>query len=172
MQHLTAHASEECIDSFDWLKPTCRRLHQVWSEGKNELYLPTYAWHNRFEYSKTKLHAYNETPWGGGVGKGYYDKQGDWHGLYAFAFLDSHKNIEPVLGYAFSKIAHLNDNTYLGAGYAILITARPDIFNNIPFPGVLPWIILGYRGVSVSAGYIPGSYGTGNVLFLVTRITL
>ena len=44
------------------------------------------------------------------AGKGFYDEDGDWHGLSAIAFLDSHKNLEPAAGYAFLKILPLNEN--------------------------------------------------------------
>ncbi len=147
------------------------RLHQVWTQGSNELYLTGYAWHNRYTYSPEKINEYNELAYGGGLGKGFYDEDGDWHGLTAFAFLDSHKNVEPVVGYAFLKTAHLNDNLRVGAGYSVFVTARPDIFNNIPFPGVLPWVSVSYRRASLMATYIPGAQGAGNVLFIFGKWT-
>ena len=151
---------------------TYNRLHQIWTEGTNELYLPSYAWHNRYLYSKERVRTYNENPWGGGLGKGFYDEDGDWHGLYAFAFLDSHKNLEPIVGYAFLKVLHLNENANIGGGYAILATARPDINNGIPFPGALPWVSFNYRRASLMVTYIPGAHDVGNVLFLITKIVL
>ncbi|MDA9271770.1 lipid IV(A) palmitoyltransferase PagP [bacterium] len=164
--------AQECKGSPSWFKPVCHRLNQIWKEGDNELYVPSYAWHNRYLYSEAKLRTYNENPWGGGLGKSFYDETGDWHGLYAFAFLDSHKNVEPVVGYAFLKVAHLTENLRIGGGYGVLVTARPDIFHNIPFPGVLPWVSFNYRRVSLSATYIPGAKGAGNVLFLITKVVL
>lgn len=152
-----------------WYKTARHRLHQIWTEGENELYLPGYAWHNRYTYAQEKINTYNEHPWGTGLGKSFYDETGDWHGLYAFAFLDSHKNVEPVVGYAFLKVWHINENTRFGGGYGLLVTARPDIFHNIPFPGALPWISFNYRKASLSATYIPGSRGAGNVLFLILK---
>lgn len=146
------------------------RLHQIWTEGNNELYIPSYAWHNRYLYSQARVKSYNENPWGGGLGKGFYDEDGDWHGLYAFAFLDSHKNVEPIVGYAFLKILRLTEKTRVGGGYAVLATARPDINNGIPFPGALPWVSVSYSRLSLMATYIPGARGVGNVLFLITKI--
>lgn len=148
------------------------RLQQIWNDGKNELYIPTYAWHNRYTYSPEKIKTYNENAWGGGLGKGFYDEDGDWHGLYAFAFLDSHKNLEPIVGYAFLKAWHPNQDWVLGGGYAVLATRRPDINRGIPFPGILPWGSLTYRRLSVIATYIPGHENIGNVLFLIAKITL
>jgi palmitoyl transferase len=171
MNIANAQNSRVCSSWPSWLKPVCQRLHQVWTEGDNELYLSGYAWHNRYTYSREKIKTYNELAWGGGLGKGLYDEDGDWHGLYAFAFLDSHKNVEPVVGYAFLKVVHLRSNLRLGAGYAALITARPDIFHNIPFPGVLPWVSLNYCHATLSTTYIPGSRGAGNVLFIIGKWT-
>lgn len=167
-----AQDNATCKSSPRWFKSACHRLHQTWTEGDNELYLPAYAWHNRYTYSQARLDTYNENPWGGGLGKSFYDEDGDWHGLYAFAFLDSHKNVEPVVGYAFLKELHINENTRAGAGFGLLVTARPDIFHNIPFPGALPWVSFNYRKASLSATYIPGSKGAGNVLFLILKYVL
>ncbi len=164
------HSSNE--NTSPVFKTISNRLNQIWTQGQTEVYLPTYAWHNRYTYSKSKINTYNENPWGGGFGKSLYDEDGDWHGLYAFAFLDSHKNVEPIVGYAFLKVLHINENTRLGAGYGLLITARPDIFHGIPFPGALPWISFNFKQASLSATYIPGSNGAGNVLFLIVKYVL
>lgn len=168
-QLFSAEDTNTCRDSAPGLKSACQRLSQIWAEGKNELYLPAYAWHNRYTYTSTRINTYNENPWGGGLGKSLYDEDGDMHALYAFAFLDSHKNVEPIVGYAFQKVLHLNEDTRVGGGYALLVTARPDIFHNIPFPGALPWVSFNYKRASVVATYIPGAKGAGNVLFLILK---
>ena len=167
-----ANDSATCSHSPRWFNKACHRLNQIWTEGENELYLPAYAWHNRYTYSQSRIDHFNENPWGTGLGKSFYDEKGDWHGLYAFAFLDSHKNIEPVVGYAFLKVLPITENIKTGAGVGVLVTARPDIFNNIPFPGVLPWVSLNYRKASLAATYIPGAQGAGNVLFLIVKYIL
>ncbi len=149
----------------------CHRLHQIWYDGNTELYLTGYAWHNRYTYSAERIDTYNELAWGGGFGKGFYDEDGDWHGLSAFAFLDSHSKLEPAVGYGFIKTAHLNENTRVGIGYSILVTARSDILHGIPFPGALPWITLNYRRATLAATYIPGGAGAGNVLFIIGKWT-
>jgi len=161
--------TKTCSGWPSWSKAACQRLHQIWAEGDNELYLTGYAWHNRYTYNKDRVKKYNEQAWGSGLGKSYYDKDGDWHGLYAFAFLDSHKNLEPIAGYAFLKVAALNEYARFGLGLSVFITARPDLYNNIPFPGALPWASFSYRRASLSATYIPGSRGAGNVLFLLGK---
>ena len=161
-----------CSTKPNIFKKTANLMNAILKDGKNELYIPSYAWHNRYLYSKEKIQTYNENPWGGGLGKSYYDASGDWHGLYAFAFLDSHKNVEPILGYAFLKILKITDNTNIGGGYAILATARPDINHGIPFPGALPWASVSHKKVSFVATYIPGARGVGNVLFLITKVLI
>jgi palmitoyl transferase len=166
-----AESIKHCVNWPFWFKSTCQRLYQVWEQGNTDLYISGYAWHNRYTYSSKKIKTYNEQAWGSGLGKGFYDEKGDWHGLSAIIFLDSHKNIEPVVGYTFLKMAHFSTNTHAGIGYCLFVTARPDLFNNIPFPGLLPWASFSYRHLALSATYIPGAKGAGNVLFLIGKWT-
>ena len=49
------------------------------------------------------MDSFSERPWGLGAGKYRYDEDGDWHGLYAMAFLDSHSDVAPIFGYCFQK---------------------------------------------------------------------
>ena len=171
-QTLYAYTPEHCEHWPDWLKPVCMRPYQTWTEGNNELYFTGYAWHNRFQYPKEKHGTYNEAAWGGGAGRGFYDELGNWHGLYAFAFLESHSKVEPIAGYAFLKNLHVNEYSSLGIGFTIFLTARPDIFNGVPFPGALPWAGLTHKRFTFLATYIPGSRGVGNVLFLLGKFTI
>jgi lipid IVA palmitoyltransferase len=162
---------ESCTHWISFLKPACHRLHQVWNEGHNELYLSGYAWHNRYTYSPEKIKTYNETAWGGGLGKGFFDEKGNWHGLYAIAFLDSHKNIEPAIGYAYLKVGTITPNLKAGIGFTALVTSRSDIAHNAPLPGVLPWASIMYQRVTIAATYIPGSSTNGNVLYVLGKYT-
>ena len=166
----TAYASNNNL--FAPLQPIKCLMNNIWEHGQTEVYVPSYAWHNRYTYTHDRIPYYNENPWGVGLGKGMYDQRGDWHALYAFAFLDSHKNLEPVVGYAFLKVLALSDVLRVGGGYGILVTARPDILHNIPFPGILPWIGINYSRLALCAAYIPGGTNVGNVLFVITKITI
>jgi palmitoyl transferase len=116
----TAEKNSPCHHWLSILKPFCQRLHSVWDEGTTDLYISGYAWHNRFTYSPKWIRKkkYNELAWGGGLGKGLFDEKGNWHGLYAFAFLDSHKNVEPVIGYAHLFVAPLTKDFKAGLGYS------------------------------------------------------
>jgi palmitoyl transferase len=165
-------SKQYCLRGPLLIKRVCNRLNQIWNEGKTDLYITGYAWHNRYTYRPEKIKEFNEFAWGGGLGKGFYDEDGDWHGLVAVAFKDSHNKVEPAAGYAFLKIARLNEDWRIGAGYFVLITARPDVLHGIPFPGAAPWISLIYRKTSLSASYLPGAQGAGNVLFIFGRHTL
>jgi palmitoyl transferase len=170
IQHLAyADGSKPCEGWPSWLKPICMRPYQTWTQGDNELYLSGYAWHNRNYYDKDRLHRYNEKAFGGGLGKSFYDERGNWHGLFAIAFQDSHRYLEPAVGYAYLKVLHFTENFRAGLGYSLLVTQRPDICKGIPFPGALPWASISYRRVSISATYIPGSRNVGNVLYAVAK---
>ena len=164
--------NNSCLKSPKLFKPVCQGLHQIWFEGKNEVFIPSYAWHNRYYYSREKIGNYNENPWGLGFGKSFYDEHHNWHSLYAMAFLDSHKNVEPFVGYAFAKIIPLGEYASIGPGLTLGLTSRPDILHSIPFPGVLPLVSMTYRRASMTFIYIPGSHNIGNVLFIVARWVL
>ncbi len=170
-QPLDAKTPPHCKKWPLWLQEICARPYETWTEGDNELYLTGYAWHNRYLYPEEKKGTYNENAWGGGLGKGFFDEHGDWHGLYAFAFLESHSKVEPIAGYAFLKTLHINETSNMGLGFTVFLTARPDILNNAPFPGALPWAGINYRKIAFIATYIPGSKGVGNVLFMLAKYT-
>lgn len=169
--HHTSWASASCDNWPKWTQHACQRFHQILDDGSNELYLTGYAWHNRYTYDRERLNTYNENAWGGGFGKGFFDEDGDWHGLSAIAFLDSHKNVQPAAGYTFLKMLPGPFDLKVGLGGSVLMTARPDIFNNIPFPGVLPWLSLNYKHLWLQATYVPGAQDAGNVLFLMAKWT-
>ncbi|ETH52618.1 antimicrobial peptide resistance and lipid A acylation protein PagP, partial [Bordetella pertussis H973] len=152
-----------------WARGACQRVDQIWNEGGNDLYLTGYSWHNRAMYSSDKIRSFNELAWGGGLGKSIYDEDGDWQGLYAMAFLDSHSDIEPIAGYGFQKIGRIGADTRLGIGYTVFLTSRSDIMSRVPFPGILPLVSAGYRDATLYATYIPGGKGNGNVLFMFGR---
>ncbi|MGL6029499.1 MAG: lipid IV(A) palmitoyltransferase PagP [Legionella sp.] len=161
--------TESCAHWMSFFKPACQRLNQVWTQGDNELYLTGYSWHNRYTYRKEKIKTFNELAWGGGLGKGLFDEKGNWHGLYAMAFLDSHRHVQPAAGYAYLKVAQLSRDLKAGLGYAVVVTSRVDINHNIPFPGVVPWASIFFKRATLGATYIPGTSNNGNVLFLFVK---
>ena len=57
-----------------------------------------------------------------------------------------------------------------------MLVSRSDMFNNIPFPAILPVASIEVKRVGLMAIYIPklssSDGGNGNVLFLLGRINL
>jgi palmitoyl transferase len=152
-----------------WAKSAYNRLDQIWTQGNYDLYLSGYAWHNRATYTPEKIRGYNERAWGGGLGKSIYDEDGDWQGLYAMAFLESHSKVQPIAGYGFQKIGKVGADTRFGLGYTVFVTSHPAVMKGVPFPGILPLVSVGYKNATLYATYIPGGRGAGNVLFMFGR---
>lgn len=152
-------------------KQTCppQSLRQTWKKGIPVFYFSGYAWHNRYTYSALKIKSYNELAWGGGWGKAWKDEKRNWWGVYALAFLDSHREVEPVIGYMRLKGLPIESDFRFELGYSILLTARADIWNYHPFPGIIPILSLGYKSSSIMMTYIPGRRGVGNVLFITAK---
>lgn len=142
----------------------------TWEQGRPEVYLPLYTYHMRFAYSRQKIDRFDETPHGIGVGKGYYDTGGDWHGLYAMGFHDSHFKPEYIAGYGNKTFWRPTDDVRLGLGYTVFLTTRSDIGHYFPVPGVLPVASVEYRRLSLESAYLPGGKGYGNVLFFWTKL--
>ena len=151
---------------------TKQRLNQIWTQGKGDLFVPAYAWHNRFFYDKNRVHIYNEYPWGAGFGKGIWDEHGNWQGLYLVVFQDSHKEVQPMGGYAYLLTHHPSENTGLGLGFTLMMTARADIQHYLPFPGILPLASMNYKNLMLLAAYVPGRQNIGNIVFLSLKLTL
>lgn len=147
------------------------RLSQIIRSQNQELYLTGYAWHNRYAYDKEKLETYNEHAWGGGYGRGIIDEDGDWQSLYGFAFLDSHKRVQPIIGYGYLKQWQPIRDIRFGIGLSPLITMRSDINNGYPFPGLVPLAAIQVKRLSFMGAYVPGHHNIGNVLFLFVRYT-
>lgn len=143
-------------------------LSLTWQSTGYELYIPLNTYHNRRYYTKDKIDSYNEKAWGLGIGKYRFDDDGDWHAIYAIAFLDSHSDVEPVVGYGFQKTKWITDNFRLGAGFTTGLTIRNES-NYMPIPVIAPLLSAEYKKLAVQATYIPGGNGNGNVLFTWLR---
>jgi len=149
------------------------KFHQILTEGETELYIPAYTWHNRYMYVPHSTKRFNEIPWGGGFGKSLdNDEKGYEHDLFAFAFMDSNRHLEPIMGYGILKTVRLDPNTKIGAGMIVGITARKDMYSYKPFPGTLPWLSCKHKRTTIGMTYIPGRYNIGNVLFVVINWAL
>lgn len=164
---LSAHAESQT----SWYDTLQAHLSEVWDRADHtDLYVPLLTYHNRSMYSQEKIDAFNEQPWGLGLGKSYRDEHSNWDGYYVMAFKDSHNDWEPILGYGHVKNLYgtakqLNAGLGLTAGF----TARSD-FNYKPLPVLLPIAAMGYDVVTVNATYVPGTKGNGNVLFMWSTV--
>jgi palmitoyl transferase len=148
----------------------CSNISHTWNEGSIDTYVPVWIWHNRATYDSVKIAHYNELPWGVGIGKHYYDAEGDLHRLFAMGFLDSHSKVEPLAGYSFEKIFRPAADWKLGIGYTAFVTARADNDHYMPIPAILPLWSVHYGRFSVEQTYVPGmGRNNGNVLFTWLR---
>lgn len=66
----------------NYLSRTVDRITHAANHGAWEGYLPLHTHHMRFAYTQAKIDSYNENPFGIGMGRGYYDESGDWHGVF------------------------------------------------------------------------------------------
>jgi palmitoyl transferase len=148
-----------------WLARARNELVETWQEGTPELYLPLHTQHLRGYYTREKIDSYQETPWGFGYGHGRFDARGNWHGVYAMGFQDSHYKPEWLLGYGWKTYWTLGAGLELGLGYTAGLTTRSDIGHYTPVPLVLPIGSLDYHGVSLETTYVPGGKGYGNIFF-------
>ena len=160
----------EPAETKSWWNRFGDRVAQTWNSPTYDLYVPVWTWHNRLTYDKSKTDKYNETPWGGGIGKSMHDEDGDWHALYAMGFQDSHNMFEPIIGYGFQKNWRPGENSdwRAGLGFTLGITARQQ-YNYVPLPLPLPMAGVEYKRLALQAVYIPGTYNNGNVLFCWLR---
>lgn len=144
-------------------------VSQTWNDGSSELYVPVKTYHMRWAYSREKIDSFQEQPWGLGYGRGRYDDKGNWHGLYAMEFQDSHYKPEWMAGYGWKAMWGSQKDWNAGLGYTVFITARSDIASYTPFPAVLPLASVGYKKLSLEGTYVPGGHGYGNVIFIWTK---
>ncbi|WP_233238485.1 lipid IV(A) palmitoyltransferase PagP [Bordetella sp. LUAb4] len=158
-------AATACDTMPNFIQFACNRADQIWTEGSSDLYLSGWAWHNRNKYAASTISRFREFAVGGGYGRSLYDADGDWHGVYAMAFLDSHSNVQPVAGYGYQYVGRFGGDFRLGAGYTLFVTARKDMMHYIPFPAALPLVSAGYKKANIYATYIPG----GHVLYMFAR---
>lgn len=147
-------------------------LSDIWTKGDVELYVPFWTYHLPFAYSPSQRAEYTEYPAGGGLGKGWYNKSGNWEGIYLMEFRDSHAKPMYMGGYGWVPTWNpINEKSRIGIGATVFMFARSDINYYAPTPGILPMATIGYGPVDVQVAYIPGGEGYGNVLFWWAKYT-
>lgn len=155
---------------------TIDHARRIIDEGDNILYLSGYAYHHRGTYTAKKIAGFNEQAWGAGFGRTLIDENGNSNALFGLAFLDSHNDVEAQVGYVREWRWKFADHAAVGAGFVAMLVSRSDMFNNFPFPAVLPVASVEVKRVALMAIYIPklssSEGGNGNVLYLLGRINL
>ncbi|MBS1209031.1 MAG: phospholipid:lipid palmitoyltransferase [Proteobacteria bacterium] len=143
-------------------------------QGKWDFYEPVYAWHLPYAYNSGQRDRYNNTPWPAvGIGKGYYDEQGNRSGLYAMEFIDSNKKWSAMAGYGKTWLYGNREGFNYGPGVTAGLMTREDYFGRFPFPAILPTATLGYDSFKIETAYVAGfKKGTGNILFFWLKYEL
>ena len=157
----------------EWKEEIFADVKEIWNSNNYDVYIPFYAWHNRLTYDDKHIAKYNEKAFGFGIGKSIYDENGNWYGLYAFAFNDSNSKLETVAGFAYLNNWSLdsNGNWKVGAGYTLGVTQREE-YAYIPIPMPLPIVGIEYKNIAVQAAYVPGLKNFGNVALFWLRVRL
>ena len=158
--------ARQSADGRGWFERIWSPVSNAYRHGALELYLPFHAHHLRSQYSAEKIATYRENTFGFGIGSGLYDAQGNWDGVFAMAFQDSHSKPMYMAGYGWQAIWRPLRDTRVGLGYAAGLASRSDVWDYKPFPFVLPVGSVAYRNFSLNGAFIPGGRGWGNVAFL------
>ncbi len=153
---LAAPASDrpQCDYQHEWLSSACKRVMRVAHDGTWDLYVTGYGWHiDGFEGRRSEL---NPWSYGGGAGKHWVGANGNEDILFAFAFSDSHHNVEPIGGYARQWYTKpVLGGLQAGGGYFVGVTARSDVVHYLPLPLALPIGSIRYRRASLMGIIIP-----------------
>lgn len=163
-----AWAGESAVNSETeeaWWEHWWSNIKTTWESDKIEGFLPINTWHNRWVYDHSKVHKYNERPWGAGIGKYRLDADGDRHRLAAMVFQDSHDKPEPTFVYSWQYLFRKDKTFRPTLGFMAGVTFRDD-YNWLPIPAALPVVGFDIGDFSLETTYVPGLGGNnGNVLF-------
>jgi palmitoyl transferase len=155
---------------FNFLSDKCDKGFAAYDHGASELLFSGYSYHHRGTYTSERLAELNERAWGLGYGKSIDDEKGDWNAVYGLVFRESHFKYQKMVGYGWQTYWNMTDKLKAGAGFTAFLGSRPDIYNNLPFPAVLPMFSLRYDRAQLLMVPIPkvspGTTGNGNVLFV------
>ena len=159
-------------DPPQFLADAWQRWQTLRDAGSPAIYASGYIWHDPQTYSAQKLASLNQAGWGVGWGK-QLNAPGGQDMVYALAFLDSHRALQPMLGYARQWTwSPAPDLPSLGLGYTAGLTARADMLHNAPFPIALPLASLSWGRFTVFGAFLPrlnGMPNNGNVAFVFAR---
>ena len=162
-----------CGAMWKWVEYQCVGVKDAWHNGTPILYVTGLTYHDRSTYSQEQLDSYNERSWGGGYGWGRTNGEGDHFGWYGLIFRDSHFKYTKMFGWSAMTYWPKQSDYAFGLGYTVFLGSRPDIYNSIPFPGILPLASVKLSKLELLGTYIPkvsaGTTGNGNVAFVFGR---
>ncbi|MDP1651266.1 MAG: lipid IV(A) palmitoyltransferase PagP [Rhodocyclaceae bacterium] len=151
-------------ETAGWVDRVRNELDETWRFGTTEYYATFHTTHLPWAYTEDQNKQYQNWPPGFGIGRGHYDAKGNWHGLYAMGFQDSHFKPEWVLGYGWKTYWTVPGDLKLGLGYTAGLTTRTDIGHYTPVPYLLPTVSVDYGKLSIEGAYVPGGNSNGNVM--------
>lgn len=159
----TASQAGELADWFDRARTEVADSYRF---GTTEYYMPLYTWHLPWAYTREQISEYQNHPYGFGLGRGRFDDRGNWHGVYAMGFQDSHFKPEWLVGYGWKTYWRTSSDVRLGLGYTAGFTSRTDYGHYAPLPVLLPIASADYGKLSLETAYVPGGQGFGNIFFI------
>jgi len=168
-----AHAAG--CDSMGIFARGCNRLVDTYQRGDNDIILSGYSYHIPATWTPERRAELNSAAWGFGLGRTTEEPDGDTHTVFFLGFKDSHDHLQSQVGYAYNTYWGPRDGVQVGLGYTVAIVQRPDIWNGVPFPALLPLGALRYGNATLQAIYIPtlsGSVNHGSTLYVFGRVTL
>jgi hypothetical protein len=131
-------------------------INNISTQGRWDVTLTGYAYHNSNRYTNGQMRALNNKAWGGGIGKVFRTDSGNDESLYAMVFQDSGRHLQWSAGYAYQWIFPVaNTGLEIGAGLTAALISRHDVFNRTPFPALLPLASIGSKNIKLMATYVP-----------------
>ena len=146
----------------------------LYDNGRVSIILSGYTWHDPRTYSPAKRATLNADAWGFGVSKELRDAKDNEESIQILAISDSHFKPQINASYTYQWMKPIGGNWEIGAGVNAGLVSRTDIFNSIPFPGILPMFSVGTHDTKVTMTYVPHLSGSvnGNVLYFNLRVAV
>ena len=150
-----------------WVDDAVDEVTTIIKTGDEQLYVSGYAYHGRKTYTAAKIATLNEHAWGLGYAKTL--RSADAHrGVFSLIISDSHRQLQPMIGYTYEKPYYFNADWFIAGGLAPMIVQRQDMVKKFPFPAIFPLLSIGNQKVEAKFVYIPRlskNLGNGDVLY-------
>lgn len=149
-------------------------VKEAFQRGDWDAYATGYAWHLPYGYSSQVRGRLNETTWGGGVGRSFYDEDGDRHSVFLMGFADSHRDLQVNAGYGWQRFWNVSRDLGVGGGYLAFLFSRRDVANHLPIPALLPCASVRWRRTEIIGLFVPRVSRDikGDVFFVYLRVPL